>query len=604
MGARSPEGGLSMFKYIDGVNQKLRIISAYTDSENRDFFFNYEFDIVNIVLLGETDNPLGGDETEPEKLGEFVVLKDNPNADGFNYASVVDESSKWNNNCIIELFTPARNRDEESRFYYEIGDTYNVNNPETDSATHSITDITLDKGDVWWRRVPVNLREYSSGDFQDLILDNTTLTESSSSSNFKPYYLETETASDLFKADATLIGRPNIILEDSVESIREASITYSGQSNPNSSKINYSSFNLTLSNFKDLQEEFGDINYMCNMEGDVFVIQSDRCTLVPASKTLFSDVSGTDTVAASKSPLGQERVFAGRAGCDNNPESVVQVGAFVYFAHKNLGKVYRFNPSSGVKEISDQGMASYFRGIFKNAISQSMYLNYDDVRVVGGFDLVNQEYLLTVLDPLTYGVIPSGGAGEFGGNEGDDSVSSITVNSLEQQVRNILEAILTTEDDNGNLIFNEADLPGPLLDFYKGEENLDLNDDGVFSPNEVTAASVIKSGLDSGISELIEGISTSLTNNDLSLIHDAITDPSVPETVDGVINYINGLISAGNVSEDEAQLFQQHINSIIGDIQNLMGKLSASGQSYFPYSVPGGGFGTIAGAFMVLHPRL
>lgn len=61
-----------MFKYIDGVNQKLRIISAYTDSENRDFFFNYEFDIVNIVLLGETDNPLGGDETEPEKLGSLL----------------------------------------------------------------------------------------------------------------------------------------------------------------------------------------------------------------------------------------------------------------------------------------------------------------------------------------------------------------------------------------------------------------------------------------------------------------------------------------------------------------------------------------------------
>ena len=223
------------------------------------------------------------------------------------------------------------------------------------NAAHSVTEITLDKGDVWWRKVPVNFRKYDQGEFVDLIQSTGDVNVvNPSTSSFKPYYLETETASDLFKADATLIGRPNIILEDAVETIREASITYSGQSNPNSSKINYSSFNLTLSNFKDLQEEFGDINYMCNMEGDVFVIQSDRCTLVPASKTLFSDVSGTDTVAASKSPLGQERVFAGRAGCDNNPESVVQVGAFVYFAHKNLGKVYRFNPSNGVQEISDQ----------------------------------------------------------------------------------------------------------------------------------------------------------------------------------------------------------------------------------------------------------
>ena len=55
-----------------------------------------------------------------------------------------------------------------------------------------------------------------------------------------------------------------------------------------------------LSELKELQEEFGDINYMCNIEGDVFVIQSDRCTLVPASKTLFSDISGTDTIAATE----------------------------------------------------------------------------------------------------------------------------------------------------------------------------------------------------------------------------------------------------------------------------------------------------------------
>ena len=346
-----------------------------------------------------------------------MVLKDNPNVDGFNYASVLDGSHKWDNNCIVELFTPSRSTDEENRFYYEIGDTYDVVNPETGNPTHSVSSITLDKGDVWWRRVPVNFREYDGG-FIDLINYSTLVSESESAANFKPYYLETETASDLFKADATLIGRPNIIVEDAIETIREASITYSSKSNPNSSKINYSSFNLTLSNFKDLQEEFGDINYMCNMEGDVFVIQSDRCTLVPASKTLFTDVQGANTVAASKSPLGQERVFAGRAGCDNNPESVVQVGAYVYFAHKNLGEVYRFNPSNGVQEISDQGMASYFRKLFKEALASSNHKTYDDIRVVGGFDPINEEYLLTVLDPVTYG-LPNGDEEEIRCEEGD-----------------------------------------------------------------------------------------------------------------------------------------------------------------------------------------
>ncbi|MBT7928752.1 hypothetical protein HN682_02375, partial [Candidatus Peregrinibacteria bacterium] len=410
-GARTPEGGLSMFKAIDGANQKLRVISAYTDATNQIWPYNYEFDIIDVVLLGETDNPImeaGQGDTNPEKMGEFVVLRNNTSAEGFDFTSIMNNDNRWENNCIVELFTPQKSLEEENRFYYEISDTYDVDNPGTDDRLHSQPGINLTKGDVWWRKVPVNLREYNDG-VVDLIQESTDSNPNSSTSNFKPIYLETETATDLFKADATLIGRPNIIVEDAVETIREASITYSGKSNPNSSKLNYSSFNLTLSNFKDLQEEFGDINYMCNMEGDVFVIQSDRCTLVPASKTLFSDVQGTNTVAASKSPLGQERVFAGRAGCDNNPESVVQVSAYVYFAHKNLGKVYRFNPSNGVQEISEQGMASFFRKLFKEALNLSSDPLKNDVRVVGGFDPVNEEYLLTVLNPKTYGIVDDGG---------------------------------------------------------------------------------------------------------------------------------------------------------------------------------------------------
>tara|TARA_R110002020_G_scaffold208552_2_gene414382 strand:+ start:571 stop:7656 length:7086 start_codon:yes stop_codon:yes gene_type:complete len=416
-GARDPEGGLNMFKYLPGRNQKLRVISSYNNVNQRHYHHDYEFAISDFVILGDTDNPLTtstGDK--PFKMGAFLVLKNNDSADGFSHTDIkaalnADETSRWDQNCVIEIYTPAR---DQERFYYEIGDTYSITQPGTPAATHSQTNITLRKGDVWWRKVAVNFRPYESEgvympgyymttNFPDLIQYTEDLEEPNpSTSNFESYYLETETASDLFKADATLIGRPNIISEDAVESIREASITYSDQSNPNSSVVNYSSFNLTLFNFKDLQEEFGDINYMCNMEGDVFVIQSDRCTLVPASKTLFSDVSGVDTVAASKSPLGQERIYAGRAGCDNNPESAVQVGSYVYFAHKNLGKIFRFNPSNGVQVISDQGMASYFRTLFQEAMASSQDINYNDIRVVGGFDPVQEEYLLTVLYNTTY----------------------------------------------------------------------------------------------------------------------------------------------------------------------------------------------------------
>ena len=578
-GARTPQGGLSMFKYIDGGNQKLRVISAYTESNNREYYYNYEFDIVDVVLLGtEAENPLTTTPAlNPEMMGEFVILKDNDQAVGFNSSSVSSDNNMWGNNCIVELYTPKK--DIEDRFYYEIGGTYNVSSPGESSRAHSVSNITLTKGDVWWRRVPVNLREYD-GDFVDLIQYNAGEGETDYSSNFKSYYLETETASDLFKADATLIGRPNIIVEDAVETIREASITYSGKSNPNSSKINYSSFNLTLSNFKELQEEFGDINYMCNMEGDVFVIQSDRCTIVPASKTLFSDVQGSSTVAASTSPLGQEKIFAGRAGCDNNPESVVQVGAYVYFAHKNLGKVYRFNPSNGIQEISEQGMASYFRGIFKAAMDKSVaagkFINYDDVRVVGGFDPVNEEYLLTVLDPVTYGVTEGTGGGGFP-EEGGGVEDLTTINSLEQQLKNVMTAFLTAEDADGNPVFDVSTLPQELQAFYntpltdgKDIGAFDGNENDVFDTGEIISVGDISIPMQDAITNLINSLAAP-ENTDLVNILNAIDDSGIT-TVAGVQQYINNLES----DLDGAVDYEAYINSLVGKASDLTVMLNNS----------------------------
>ena len=545
-GARNPEGGVSMFKHIPGTNQKVRIISAYVDAENKVWPTNYEFDILDVVLLGETENPIMEEnlsQQNPEKMGEFLVLRNNASAQGFDYTSILTENNRWNNNCIIEIFTPQKKLEETNRFYYEIGYTYDIVNPGL-YGQHQSCPIVLDKGDVWWRKVPVNLRDYDAAQgFVDLIQPPVGSAENDSSSNFKPIFLETETATDLFKGNASFIGRPNIIREDAVEVIREASITYSDKSNPNSSKVGYSSFNLTLSNFKELQEEFGDINYMCNMEGDVFVIQSDRCTLVPASKTLFSDVQGASTVAASKSPLGQERVFAGRAGCDNNPESVVQVGAYVYFAHKNLGKVYRFNPSNGVQEISEQGMASYFRGIFKAAMDASQSLNYNDVRVVGGFDPVNEEYLLTILDPKTYGVIEGSG----GGGTNLAGVEDLTtINSLELQLKNVMTAFLeATQPDGVTPAFDITTLPQELQDFY----NTTLTDgkdigafdkgemDGIFNADEVISINTISAPVQESLNNFL------VTELDITL--DAMVElinRADVTTTERVLLYINSMM--------------------------------------------------------------
>ena len=92
------------------------------------------------------------------------------------------------------------------------------------------------------------------------------------------------TASDLIDGNSSFIGRPNAYLPGAKESRREATITYSDFNNPEATKVRYSSFNYALSNYKDLNEEFGGIDYMMNESGDVLVLQNERVSMVPRAK--------------------------------------------------------------------------------------------------------------------------------------------------------------------------------------------------------------------------------------------------------------------------------------------------------------------------------
>ena len=71
----------------------------------------------------------------------------------------------------------------------------------------------------------------------------------------------------------------------------------------------------------------------------------------------------------------------------------------------SLGKVFKASGGgAGVQVISDINMRTWFKDLFNNVMMESMESG-DDVRVVGGYDPMKQEYLLTVLSPETYGLI-------------------------------------------------------------------------------------------------------------------------------------------------------------------------------------------------------
>lgn len=391
-GARTPEGGLNFYKFQEG--DKLRVISYFEGEERK--YVDVEFDVVDLVKLGGTDNPLYDDGTDiPEYLkGDFVVLKNNPSAFGFTYGETLSGAAKWGNNCIIELRTPLKDVDADQRVFYEMSETYDVVIDADGNLVHDQEELTLKNGDVWFRPVATNVREYENGEYVDLISDTDGSGDAPPQPNFKNVFLETSTATDLFRGDNLGLGRPNFVLKNAKETVREATITYSDPSNPEGKRLNYSSFNASLANFKDLPERFGGIQYMSDYDEFLFVLQEDKVSVVPVNKNILSDASGSNMVIASTEILGKAVFYSGQNGCDDDPSSVFDSGQEAYFCNKTLSKVYRWTKQGGVEEISDAGMSSVIRASIQRAINEN-----GEVRIVGGYDPLKEEYLFTILKP-------------------------------------------------------------------------------------------------------------------------------------------------------------------------------------------------------------
>ena len=391
-GARTPEGGLNFYKFEPG--DRLRVIS-YAEGETRQYPQNLEFEVVDFVKLGGESNPLSNEPEENQK-GDFVVIKNNPNAGGFTFQDVTTGTSEWGNNCIIELRTPLKELEEDQRLYYEIGPTGNIGiESSTGELQHVPAQVELTQGDVWFRRVAVNVRDLEDGVYPDLIIDDDG-DDDPSRSNFKNVYLETSTATDLYQADSISIGRPNVILEGAKETVREATISYSDPSNPESTKVNYASFNASLGNFKDLPEKYNSIQYLGDHGDSIFCLQKDKTSRIPVNRSIIATAGGGESIIASRNVLNEEIYYAGQNGCDEDPSSVSDIEGTVFFANRSLGTIYKYSRNAGVETVSDLGLSSFFRELFQDAIADIPEGN--ELRVVGGYDPVKKEYLVTTLN--------------------------------------------------------------------------------------------------------------------------------------------------------------------------------------------------------------
>lgn len=411
-GAVSPEGINELYTFKTG--DRLRVISYYTDDDDRIWPRNYDFEIVDSVILSSEpdDNPIvtsndlsDGSEVPEEKTGSFLILKNNTAAYGFTYSDVsladgatLTNSHHWNDRCVVEIYTPLDRQDSEDRIYYEIGKPYNVITTGVEGVlAHQTNPIRLTDGDVWWRRAPVNMPDFDSNNNLFLPL----ITSASAESNFRDYYVESMTFNDtLPNARQFGWGKAKSKLSSDKARRLESSITYSDKNSFSSKLVRFTSFNPAKFQFKDLPAEHGTINSILNYSDSLFCIQEEKISAIPVDRTLLSDAAGSDNLITSKSVLGTQRYFSGNYGCDGDQSSVVLINNFVYFADKSKAEVYRFSPEKGISVISDGGMKQYFRALFQNALGNVS--SQKGIRVVGGYDPLKDEFLISVMNPEVF----------------------------------------------------------------------------------------------------------------------------------------------------------------------------------------------------------
>ena len=402
-GARSPEGSNRLYEFREG--DKLRVISYYNEGDTRVFPTNYVFDVVGLRNLGEEPdgNPLTeDDQTVPKvKQGDFLVLRNNPTASGFRYADVQAAGDaaetflhNWNSRCVVEIFSPSLSQEAEERVFYEVSEVYPTDINNQGVVVHSQTDITLTRGDVWWRRMAVNMPAPpgpNGAGYRNLIggADGDGFVAPS----FRAYHLESETFSDLVRnADVYSYGKVKAILPNSKEVRRRSSVTFGEGNNYASKLVRFTSFNPSLFPFKDLPNRYGAVNFLEAFNEFLLVIQEDKLSRLPVSRQILSDAAGNQQLIASDLILGTQAFYAGDFGCDNNPESVVVVDNDIYFANKSVAEVYRFNRNEGgVRVISDNGMEEFFERLFRDAGVGA--------RVVGGYDPLHDEFLISIHQP-------------------------------------------------------------------------------------------------------------------------------------------------------------------------------------------------------------
>ncbi len=179
--------------------------------------------------------------------------------------------------------------------------------------------------------------------------------------------------------------RVQVPIENYRQIRNEASICYSGIYQYNTSLNRLNEFNLSISNFKYLDRDFGSIQKLHARDTDLIVFQENKVSNVLYGKNVLYDSIGGGQVVSIPEVLGTQIPIAGEWGISRNPESFAKTGDQMYFTDARRGVVLRLS-NQQIEEISSYGLNDYFRDLMKdNPTTQK----------IGAYDPFDNMYVLS-----------------------------------------------------------------------------------------------------------------------------------------------------------------------------------------------------------------
>ena len=396
------DGTKSLYRFNQG--DRLRIINYSNISAQLEYApKEYDFRIVDLEIVGpDMDNHPFPDNSDQARFnGEFLVLEDNKEAEGFSVENVqgAGVSSFWGNRCLVEIYRPAKGLGDESRAYYEL----NYGGEVLPGPTHQFNTIVMTRGDVFYRSVPMNVQtldlnlatETTIGEYSSLIQGSAD--NESSVPNLVSYYVETEAITDLYKSDAKSYGRVHFVDRFADEVDRPSSISFSEKTFQGSYDLRYFSFP-KIGNFKDLPRYSGGIDVMDFQGTNIMSFNDSKVYYIPVSRDVLT-TGTTDAIVASTKVLGSEIAIPIDGGSSKRPESVISINNDFFFFDERNERIVMIKGGKNPVIITDANVDSYFQSEVQKWKQSGAF------KAPSGYDPMRSEYLISLSsleDAYTY----------------------------------------------------------------------------------------------------------------------------------------------------------------------------------------------------------